>query len=125
MEDSIEVEKMGTPDDSEETGEHRAWNVARESAASAILEDLENQYVSLKQDRDALKIQLDESEGKLRELNQMIAKQQNWELDAANYKHEVDLLNSKIVALQGDRKLMQELMDRQQAEADSLRENIR
>lgn len=120
----MEVEAVDAADDGGDAGPSQAWNVATSSTTVAILEDLENQYVELKHDRDNLQLQLEDAQVKLRDLNQKVVHQQEWELQVTNYKHEVDLANSKISASENDRKLMQEQMDRQQAEADSLREEI-
>lgn len=102
-----------------------AWNRARSTTAASILEDLESQYVLVKQERDNLHLQLETSNSKLQELNKTVVRQQDLELQIAKYKLEIETASTKIEAYGTEKNLIRETADRLEVEVDSLREEIR
>ena len=119
----VETEHPAGTNDRDDRDE--AWNVASATASAAILEDLENQYVGFKTERDNLQLQLEEAQGKLAELNKSIAQQYELEIQINKYKCEIEVSATKLDTVNTEQKLSQELIDRQQSEIDSLKDDVR
>jgi regulator of PEP synthase PpsR (kinase-PPPase family) len=99
--------------------------VAGDMATQALIEDLENQYVSLKSDRDRLQTEVEDERRKTGELTQNVSHQHDLELQLQQYKNDFALTSSKLETINENRKWEREQMDRKSAESDSLREEVR
>lgn len=124
-EDALAEDEISVSDDVVDSMYDQAINTASVNATPSILEDIENHYVGIRHDRDLLQIQLQEAGDKIKELTQKVLQFQGSEIESANYKNELEIACRKIQSLHEDRKVMQELMDRMQADGDNLREELR
>jgi hypothetical protein len=102
-----------------------AIDIAGDLATQALIEDLENQYVSLKCDRDKLQLEIEDARLKIVETAQKVSYQHDLELQLQKYKNELALSASQLDAIKEKRKLELEKLDRQSLESDSLREELR
>lgn len=105
------------------------WGSAKEAADNltqqAIVADLERGYVSIQKERDDLQSQVDKIRVELHAATDAIVFQQNLERQATNSQHQLSLHQQRVKALEEEKKIAEERMDRMQAEADNLRGEIR
>ena len=90
-----------------------------------VLEELERQYVAVREDRDRLQQELQTARNKLAAADRESVSLLDLESQIAHQQHQVSLSKEKIQALEEEKQLGQERLDRVQVEADNLREEIR
>ena len=108
-------------------------NASREAAAArskelskqALLEDIERKYMATVAENERLKEQLQTAQEQAAASNQERLSRQDLERKLSEQKHEAQLAVEKMRALEEQKKLTDERLDRSQAEGDSLREEIR
>lgn len=94
-------------------------------ASRAVLEDLENQYVAVKKERDEAFTQLKTVQDEIKELQNQLTASQEWQTKSNKLESELTVCQQQIQSLNEEKKAVSERLDRMQAEADRLREEIR
>jgi predicted nucleic acid-binding Zn-ribbon protein len=100
-------------------------SAALTAASAAVLQDLEQQYVTVCADRERLqkdlqaaRVEISSCHDKLRDLETSQRTQQE-------LQNQLEVANSQIVSLSEQQQNLQERLDRNHAEADALRDEIR
>lgn len=106
-----------------------AWNQAMAAstqlASQAVLEDLEQQYVALKEERDAMAQQLEHVQAELQAAKTAVVSNQNQQAQAADLQHKLSVAQQQVKAREEEKTAVDERVERLQAESDRLREEIR
>lgn len=102
---------------------------ARELAAAevsqSVLEDVEKRYYSIRQERDGLQSSLEQVQTQLNDAKQKLLQHQQLEQRASEFEHQLKLEKEQTRALNEEKTLAQERLDRLIQEADNLREELR
>jgi chromosome segregation ATPase len=105
------------------------WGTAKQAAANltqqALVADLERGYLAIQKERDDLQAQVDKVKLELRAAQEAMVVQQDLERQTSIAQHQLSLQQQRGVALEEEKKTVEERMDRIQAEADNLRGEIR
>ena len=91
----------------------------------AIVQDLERQFMEVSQERNDLKQQLVVVGERLASAQQTASQQSDLQVQLEQQKHAASMTETKLQALQEEKKLTEERLDRVLAEADNLRQEIR
>lgn len=106
-----------------------SWQRARDDswtlAQRSVLEDLEKQYLQLKQDRSNALEALQKEKALVTQLQAELSASRQQEVNETQMQHELAKAKQATAAAEENQKLQQERMDRLLAEADQLREEIR
>jgi predicted nucleic acid-binding Zn-ribbon protein len=95
------------------------------AASAAVLEDLEQQYITVCADRERLHKDLQAARV---EISNCHDKLRNWETSQRNQQelqNQLEVANSQIASLTEQQQNLQERLDRNLTEADALRDEIR
>lgn len=98
---------------------------SREMLEEALAEEMERRYVSLRQERDQLQSTVQSVREELAIVNEKYEKLQTKERTLAETQHQLEMTRDRLAALETEKRNMVERMDRGQAEADALRDEIR
>ena len=103
----------------------RAQDVSWTMAQKSVLEDIEKQYLELKQDRNQALDALQTEKSIVAQLQTELTASRQIVANETQVQHELSVAKQTIAAGEENQKLLQERMDRMQAEADQLRAEIR
>lgn len=93
----------------------------KELQMEATVQDMERRYIEICEEKDALQQQLQVTQGKLQQALEQTQKMQEQEV----LEKQATLANEKLKAAEQQVQAVQERLDRNQIEADQLREEIR
>ncbi|GKY93679.1 hypothetical protein MPSEU_000335200 [Mayamaea pseudoterrestris] len=102
----------------------RAQEVAWSQAQRSVLEDLEKQYLQLKQERSNAYDALQTEKAIVSKLQVELTASRQVVVNETQLQHELTVAKQTIVEKEENQKLVQERMDRMQTEADQLREEL-
>lgn len=108
----------------EETGKEKEKELSFKMNVNVMVEDLEQQYLTVLQERESLKDQLERSLKAHREANEDNLAAEELHTRVASLKRELLSSQSQVVKSQEDLKMVQERAARVQLDSDNLREEI-
>jgi peptidoglycan hydrolase CwlO-like protein len=107
------------------TSEDVAAAAAGDAATGALLEDMEQQYLEVMQERDRLRSELEKAKSEVQQVTEKLDSQQAAGRSSLEMQQQLVAAEQKLKGVTSEKQNIQERMDRMQAEADQLREEIR